>query len=107
MQKIAAKSRARIKQLFYHGYILGIKGDQYKGFGGFQQWIYNKEQDICRSCESNWIDGGKKVKAYSLDKAAKILWHQRNNLFLYTRGVPEQKLAKIKTVFKNTNNRKI
>ena len=88
MKKILARSKEEIKLLLYTGHILGVKDDQYRAFGGFQRWLYNKELNECHSCESHWNDRKKKVRVYSLDKAAKLLWRRRNRLFMYTKASP-------------------
>ena len=89
MKKIEVKDKTHIKQLLYADFVLGIKDDQYRGFGGFQLWWFNKERGVCECCESHWSDPRKKIMLYSLDKAAKILWRNRNSLFMRGKHLSE------------------
>jgi hypothetical protein len=91
MRKINVEDKDQIKQLLYAGGVFGIKGDQYRSFGGFQLWWYDKQLDICSCCESYWSDGRKKVRHCSLNRAAKILWHKRDSLFLRSKHLPDDK----------------
>ena len=91
MRKIGIQNKAQIKQLLYTGNVLGIKDDQYRSFGGFQLWWYDKHLDICDCCESYWSDVRKRVHHYSLNRATRILWHNRHCLFLRNRHLPEDK----------------
>ena len=91
MRKIDVADKAQIKQLLYSKCILGIKDDKYLSFDGFQLWWYDKQRDVCNCCDSNWSDPRKKVRQYSLDKAAKILWQNRNSLFLRTKNLFEDR----------------
>jgi len=91
MKKIDVKNKTQIKQLLYAGNVLGVKDDQYRSFGGFQLWWYDKPLDVCDCCESHWSDVRKRVRHCSLDRAAKILWHSRNSLFLRIKHLPEDK----------------
>ena len=91
MKKINVVNKAHIKQLLYLGNVLGIKDDQFRSFGGFQLWWYDKQLDICDCCESRWTDVRKRVHHFSLDKAAKILWHNRNSLFIRSKHLPEDR----------------
>ena len=91
MRKIDVKNKAQIKQLLYAGNVLGVKDDQYRSFGGFGLWWYDKQLDICNCCESHWSDVRKRVQHRSLDRAAKILWHNRNSLFIRSKHLPEDK----------------
>ena len=102
MKRITVKNRRQIKELLYDGYILSIKDNQYRSFGGFQRWTYDRHRDICHHCESHWTDSKKTVEGCSLDKAAKILWHKRNSLFLYTKNIPEDKKSKIAAFLEKT-----
>ena len=36
MKKIKVKDKAHIRRLLYAEFVMGIKGDQYRSFGGFQ-----------------------------------------------------------------------
>lgn len=91
MRKIDVKNKAQIKQLLYAGNVLGIKDDRYRSFGGFQLWWYDKHLNICDCCESHWSDMRKRVQHCSLDRAAKILWHNRHALFIRIKHLPEDK----------------
>ena len=91
MRKIEIQNKAQIKQLLYVGNVLGIKDDQYRSFGGFQLWWYDKHLDICDCCESYWSDVRKRVHHYSLNRATRILWHNRHCLFLRNKHLPEDK----------------
>ena len=91
MKKIDVKNKAQIKQLLYIGNVLGIKDDRYRSFGGFQLWWYNRQHDVCDCCESHWSDIRKRVHHFSLDRAAKILWQNRNSLFIRSKHLPEDK----------------
>ncbi len=91
MKKIEIQNKAQIKQLLYTGNVLGIKNDQYRSFGGFQLWWYDKHLDICDCCESYWSDVRKRVHHYSLNRATRILWHNRHCLFLRNKHLPEDK----------------
>jgi len=91
MRKIEIQNKAQIKQLLYTGNVLGIKNDQYRSFGGFQLWWYDKHLDICDCCESYWCDVRKRVHHYSLNKATRILWHNRQFLYLRNKHLPEDK----------------
>lgn len=89
MKKIEVKDKTHIKQLLYADCVLGIKDDQYRDFGGFKLWWFNKDRGVCESCESHWIDPRKKVEHCSLDKAAKILWRHRHHLFVRRKQLSE------------------
>lgn len=91
MKKIQVKDKAHIKQLLNTDCILGIKGDQYKSFGGFQLWWYDKERGVCDRCDSHWSDPRKKLVHYNLDKAAAILWRHRNSLYMRTKHSSEDR----------------
>ena len=82
MRKIDVEDKFQIKQLLYCDCVLGIKDHRYRSFGGFQLWWYDKRRDICSCCEAGWFDFTRKIVHHSLDKAAKILWRQRDRLFL-------------------------
>lgn len=93
MKKINIEDKFKIKQLLYTGAVLGIKNDRYRSFGGFQLWWYDRPHDVCYCCESYWTDFRKKIRDYSLNTAAKILWRHRNCLFLRRKHLSEvQKL---------------
>ena len=89
MKKIQVRDREHIKKLLYDECVLGIKGDQYKGFGGFQLWWYDKGRGVCDCCESRWSDPRKKLAHYKMDKAVKILWRHRHSLFMRIKHVSE------------------
>jgi len=85
MKPIEVRDKAQIKQLLYAEHVLGVKGDQYRSFGGFQLWWYDRHLGLCDCCQSCWSDSSKRVTHYSLDKAAKILWRHRDALYMRTR----------------------
>ena len=89
MKKIQVRDKEHIKKLLYDESVLGIKGDQYKGFGGFQLWWYDKGRGVCDCCESRWSDPRKRLSHYKMDKAAKILWRHRNSLYVRIKHVSE------------------
>lgn len=91
MRKISVEDKTQIKQLLYTGSVFGIRDDQYRAFGGFQLWWYDKKLDVCSCCGSQWIDFRKRIRHCSLNKAAKILWHKRHSLFLRGKHLPEDK----------------
>lgn len=91
MKKINVESRSQIKQLLYAACVFGIKDDRYRAFGGFQLWWYDKWHDTCNYCESCWSDGRKRIHQCSLDRAAKILWHNRNCLYLRSKHLDEDR----------------
>ena len=89
MKKINVSDKTYIKQLLYSGLPLGIKDDSFSSFGGFQLWWYEKLSDTCYCSYSSWTEAKKRVEHYSLDKAAKKLWHYRKSLFLRNRQAIE------------------
>jgi len=91
MKRIGVADKSQIKQLLYTECVLGVKDDQYHSFNGFQLWWYDKQRDVCNCCQSHWTNLRKKVERHSLDKAAKILWHKRNSLFLRKRNLFEDR----------------
>ncbi len=91
MKKINVEDKTQIKQLLYSGSVFGIKDDRYRSFGGFQLWWYDKQLDVCTCCESHWSDVRKRIQHCSLNRAAKILWYNRNSLFLRSKNLPEDK----------------
>jgi len=95
MKKIKVEDKAQIKRLLYTDFVLGIKGEQYRAFGGFQLWWYDKQRGVCDGCESHWSDPRKKLIHYSLDKATKILWRHRNSLYIRTKHLSEDKKLEI------------
>lgn len=102
MRKINVEDRTQIKQLLYTGSVLGIRDDQYRSFGGFQLWWYDKQLDICCCCDSYWSDVRKRTRYCSLNKAAKILWHKRHSLFLRSKNLPEDKKLIALRCFENS-----
>ena len=94
MRKIKVSSKDQIKELLYDGFVLGVKDDRYRSFGGFQRWFYDREHNVCRSCATDWTDL-KRIENYSLNKAAKRLWHNHKSLFVYTKNIPPEKQHKI------------
>ena len=91
MRKVSVENKTQIKQLLYYGYVFAIKGDQYKSFGGFQLWWYDKQLDVCNRCESHWSDGRKRIHQCALNVAANILWHNRRSLYLRSKHLPDDK----------------
>lgn len=91
MKKIKVDNKTEIKKLLYTGYIIGLKGNQFSSFDGFQLWWYDKKLDVCNHCESHWINTRKKVAQCSLNKAASTLWHHRRSLFLRHKRLREDK----------------
>ncbi|MHC4758234.1 MAG: hypothetical protein ACYTE8_06230 [Planctomycetota bacterium] len=88
MQRIFVKDKARIRELLYDGYILAIQDDKFAG-GGFERWMFDKQTGKCKSCASFWQARQRKIRVYKLDKAAKILWHHRDSLYIYTKKLTE------------------
>jgi hypothetical protein len=95
MRKIKVEGKDKIKLLLYTDCVLGIKDTQYRAFGGFQLWWYDKKRGVCDCCESHWSDPRKKLVHYSLDKAAKILWRHRHSLYIRTKHLSEDKQLEI------------
>ena len=91
MRKISVEDKTQIKQFLYYGYVLGVKDDQYKSFGGFQLWWYDKQLDVCNCCQSHWSDGRKRIHHYSLNRAASVLWHSRRSLFVRSKQLHDDK----------------
>ncbi len=91
MKQIAVDNKSHIKQLLYCDCVLGIRDDSCQSFGGFQLWWYDKQHDTCHCCQSRWADLRKRVEQCSLDKAARVLWHKRNALFLRGRHFSQDK----------------
>ena len=91
MKKIDVEDKFQIKQSLYSDCVLGIRGNQYSSFGGFQLWWYDKQRDICNCCQSHWASIRKRIERHSLDRAAKILWRKRNSLFLRGKRLFEDK----------------
>ena len=89
MKQISVADKTHIKQLLYSNLVLGVKHDRYRSFGGFQLWWYERDRDTCLCCYSSWSDGRKRVEHYSLDKAAKTLWHARKHLYVRSRQLVE------------------
>ncbi len=89
MKKIQVINKEHIKKLLHDECVLGIKGDQYKGFGGFQLWWYDKGRGVCDCCESRWSDPRKRLYHYKVDKAVKILWRRRHSLYIRIKHVSE------------------
>ena len=89
MRRIEVRDKTHLKELLYEEFVLGIKGDKYCAFGGFQLWWYDKHHDRCDCCEATWSDPRKRVHHYSLDKAAKTLWRHRRELYVRTKHAGE------------------
>lgn len=89
MKPIEVRDKSHIKQLLYAEHVFGIKGDQFRGFGGFQLWWYDRHHGLCDCCESHWGDSQKRVAHYDLDKAAKILWRHRKDLYVRIKHADE------------------
>ena len=85
MKKINIEDRTQIKQLLYSGNVFAVKDDQFRSFGGFQLWWYDKPHDICNYCGSHWSDLRRRIRRCSLNRAARILWRRRRSLFLRNR----------------------
>jgi hypothetical protein len=95
MKKIQIKDKTQIKQLLYAEWVFGIKDDQYRSFGGFQLRWFDKRRGVCDCCQSRWSDPRKRLAHYTIDKAAKILWHNRHRLYVRTKHVSEDKKLQI------------
>jgi hypothetical protein len=89
MRKIEVRDKTHLKELLYEEHVLGIKGDQYCAFGGFQLWWYDKHRGVCDCCEATYSDPRKRVHHCSLDKAAKALWRHRRELYVRTKHADE------------------
>jgi len=85
MKRITVDNKSDIKQLLYSNRVLGVRDDTYRSFGGFQLWWYDRQHGTCQTCKSHWSDLRRHVEQYSLEKAARVLWHKRNALFLRNR----------------------
>jgi hypothetical protein len=91
MKPIEVRDKTHIKQLLYAEHVFGVKGDQFRGFGGFQLWWYDRHRGLCDCCESHWFDPRKRVTHYSLERAARILWHHRKDLYMRIKHVDEDR----------------
>ena len=91
MKQITVDNKGQIKQLLYGDGVLGIKDDNCYAFGGFQLWWYDKQHDVCRCCRSRWTDLRREIEGHSLDRAAAILWHSRDALFLRDRRLSQDR----------------
>jgi hypothetical protein len=89
MKKIDVTDRTEIKQLLYCQRVLAIRDDSFRAFSGFQLWWYDKQHNVCSSCDSSWLRGARRVCHYSLDKAARILWRRRKSLFMRHRNAQD------------------
>jgi hypothetical protein len=87
MKKIEVADKTQIKQLLYAEHVLAIRGAEFRSFGGFQLWWYDRHRGVCDCCESHWSDPRKRVTHCSLNKAAKVLWRHRHDLYMRTRDV--------------------
>ena len=105
MKKINVLDRAQIKQLLYADCVLGIKDHQYRAFGGFQLWWYDKKLDLCNCCESHWSDPVKRIKHFSLNKASKVLWRRRDCLYLRTKHMSDDGVLRIMDMLASTNGK--
>ena len=101
MKKVSVEDKTQIKQLLYNGNVFGLRGDQFRAFGGFQLWWYDRQLDVCNRCESHWADTVRKVQKCSLNRAASILWHNRRALFLRHRQLQEDKRLMVVGHFTN------
>ncbi len=81
MRRIDVADKTEIKQLLYCEHVLGVRDDRFQAFNGFQLWWYDRQNNLCGCSESSWLRGVTKVTHYTLDKAAKILWRNRRELF--------------------------
>jgi hypothetical protein len=104
MKPIEVRDKAHIKQLLYGEHVLGVKGDEYRSFGGFQLWWYDKHRGVCDCCASGWSDARKRVTHYSLEKAAKILWHYRRVLYMRTKHADEDRGIQMMEHLEDTNH---
>ena len=91
MKRVTVNDKCDIKQLLYSDCVLAVKDDGCQSFGGFQLWWYDKQRDTCHSCRSRWSDLRRKIEQCTLDKAARILWHKRDTLFLRNKHYPEDR----------------
>lgn len=91
MKRITVDNKGQIKQLLYSEGVLGVRDDGCQAFGGFQLWWYDKQHDVCRCCRSRWADLRRQVQEHSLDQAAAILWHSRDQLFLRHRHLSDDR----------------
>ena len=91
MKRINVNNKTQIKQLLYSDGVLGVKDDGCAAFGGFELWWYDKKHDICRCCRSRWSDLKRQVEGHSLERAAGILWHSREALFLRDRHLSQDR----------------
>ena len=95
MKRVTVNDKWDIKQLLYSDCVLGVRDDSCQSFGGFQLWWYDKQHDTCHCCHARWSDLRRRVEQYSLDRAARRLWRQRNALFLRNKHHREDhKIAK-------------
>ena len=104
MKPIEVKDKTHIKQLLYAENVLGVKGDEYRSFGGFQLWWYDRHRGVCDCCASTWADGRKRVTHHSLDKAAKVLWHHRHVLHMRTRHADEDRAIQLMEHLEDTRH---
>ncbi len=91
MKRITVSDRWQIKQLLYSEGVLGVKDEACPAFDGFALWWYDKKHDICRCCRSRWSDLKKQIEGHTLDHAAAILWHNRQELYLRDRRLSEDR----------------
>ena len=91
MKRITVSNKWQIKQLLYGQGVLAVKNDSCQAFGGFELWWYDKQQDVCRCCRASWADLRRRIDGYSLDRAAGILWHKRDELFVRHKHVPQDR----------------
>ena len=89
MKKVSVEDKTQIKRLLYNGNVFGLRGDQFRSFGGFQLWWYDRQLDVCNRCGSHWADARRQIQQCSLNRAASILWHNRRSLFLRHRQLNE------------------
>lgn len=89
MRKISVVDKTEIKRLLYTGNVIGLRGDHFQSFNGFQLWWYDKQLDVCNRCGSRWAETRRQVQQCSLNRAASILWHNRRSLFLRHRQLQD------------------
>jgi len=95
MHRIDVENKLQIKQLLYAGAVLGIKGNQFRAFEGFQLWWYDRKHNICHCAESHWLDTRQRSTPHSFKKTVKILWHNRDSLFMSIKHVSEDKRLRL------------
>ena len=101
MKRITVNDRWQIKRLLYCDSVLGVKDENCQAFGGFQLWWYDRQHDVCHSCQSRWADLKRQISQCSLDQAAEILWRRRDTLFARSRRLSHDRTLLLMTQFCN------